>query len=243
MINENDFQVQDDMEHETRILEINQPVQNEREPVKYETQILEINQPVQSCQEPQGEIEYKTQMLEMNQLVQSEAPNKKEKAPKEKRQPDRHESKGFWGSLFGKKKENAEDEDATIVEDEEVTWVLDPVSQAVTVKCLELIESETEGAIGRIPLNFTNAYITLGRLSQNAVNPDVCFSERFRQISRMHLRIERNGDSYYAIDLESGNHTMLDGQMMMPNVRYKLQAGMILSIAANRMPVKYRVNI
>ncbi len=62
------------------------------------------------------------------------------------------------------------------------------------------------------------------------------------QISRMHLRIERRGDNYYAIDLGSGNHTLIDGQMMVPNTQYQLNSGAVLSIAAN-IPVRYRVNI
>lgn len=109
-------------------------------------------------------------------------------------------------------------------------------------KCLELIGSERAGAIARISLDFPNDFITIGRESGDAVQPDIRFDKSFRQVSRMHLRIERKGDSYYAIDLGSGNHTLIDGQMMVPNTQYQLNPGSVLSIAAN-IPVRYRVNI
>lgn len=109
-------------------------------------------------------------------------------------------------------------------------------------KCLELIESERAGAIARISLDFPNDFITIGRESNDAIQPDIRFDKSFMQVSRMHLRIERKGDSYYAIDLGSGNHTLIDGQMMVPNTQYLLNQGSVVSIAAN-IPVRYRVNI
>lgn len=109
-------------------------------------------------------------------------------------------------------------------------------------KCLELIGSERAGAIARISLDFPNDFITIGRESGDAVQPDIRFDKSFRQVSRMHLRIERKGDIYYVIDLGSGNHTLIDGQMMVPNTQYQLNPGSVLSIAAN-LPVRYRVNI
>ncbi len=111
-----------------------------------------------------------------------------------------------------------------------------------TEKHLDLIESQKAGAIAQISLDFPNDFITIGRESTDAIQPDIRFDKSFMQISRMHLRIERRGDCYYAIDLGSGNHTLIDGQMMVPNTPYQLNAGAVLSIAAN-MPVKYRVNI
>jgi len=109
-------------------------------------------------------------------------------------------------------------------------------------KCLALMESVQAGAIARISLDFPKDYITIGRESNDAIQPDIRFDRSFTQISRMHLRIERRDDGYYAVDMGSGNHTMIDGQMMMPNIPYKLNAGSVLSIAVD-MPVKYRVNI
>lgn len=193
---------------------------------------------------------------------------KKEKQPKAKKQQDKHskEEKGlFGGGLFGKKKTKTSEEKTQAAP--QMTQTPPPVipvaapvvlmtniaaeDSAVTMmdgmpyqaeKCLELIESQRAGAIARISLDFPNDYITIGRESQDAIQPDIRFDKSFMQISRMHLRIERKGDSYYAIDLGSGNHTLIDGQMMTPNTQYKLNAGTVLSIAAN-IPVKYKVNI
>lgn len=125
-------------------------------------------------------------------------------------------------------------------EESSVTMIVGTSCQAE--KCLELIESERTGAIARISLDFPNDFITIGRASSDAVQPDIRFDKSFMQVSRMHLRIERKGDSYYAIDLGSGNHTLIDGQMMVPNMQYPLNPGSVVSIAAN-MPVRYRVNI
>lgn len=125
-------------------------------------------------------------------------------------------------------------------EESSVTMIAGTSYQAE--KCLELIESERVGAIARISLDFPNDFITIGRASNDAVQPNICFDRSFMQVSRMHLRIERKGDSYYAIDLGSGNHTLIDGQMMVPNTQYLLNSGSVVSIAVN-MPVRYRVNI
>lgn len=205
----------------------------------------------------------------MNALFGSPS-KKKEKPPKAKKQQgkqDKEEKGLFGGGLFGKKKPKTSEEKMTAApmptptqapppimpeaapaapipnieaEDVNATTIDELLYQAE--RCLELIESQKVGAIARISLDFPNDFITIGRESQDAVQPDIRFDKSFKQISRMHLRIERKGDSYYAIDLGSGNHTLIDGQMMAPNTQYKLNAGTILSLAAN-MPVKYRVNI
>ena len=89
---------------------------------------------------------------------------------------------------------------------------------------------------------FSKCFYQDRRALNDAVQPNICFDRSFMQVSRMHLRIERKGDSYYAIDLGSGNHTLIDGQMMVPNTQYLLNSGSVVSIAVN-MPVRYRVNI
>ena len=192
---------------------------------------------------------------------------KKHDKPEKAEKPDKTEKGLFGGGLFGKKKEKL-----TVETDQKINQKPQPAVQtssqpaapasipvfsntaedsAVTMiagvpyqteKCLELIESDRAGAIAQISLDFPNDFITIGRASNDVIQPDIRFDKSFMQISRMHLRIERKGDSYYAIDLGSGNHTLIDGQMMVPNTQYQLTAGTVLSIAAN-MPVRYRVNI
>lgn len=107
---------------------------------------------------------------------------------------------------------------------------------------LELMDSSIQGAPVRIELGFDKSYITLGRISANAVKPDVIFGSELKRIGRMHARIEKKGEVPYIIDLGSANHTSLNGQVLIPNCPYQLKNGDEL-IFAPSTPVRYRVNI
>jgi hypothetical protein len=108
------------------------------------------------------------------------------------------------------------------------------------VACLDLVESVTAGAIQRISLDFQDEYITIGRDSHDTIHASIRFNATFKQISRMHARIERNGDKYYLIDLGSANKTMLNNQILIPNNPYILKNGDRITFATN-LPVIYRV--
>lgn len=105
---------------------------------------------------------------------------------------------------------------------------------------LELIASFQPGAPQQIRLDFTGTHITVGRASSDTTQPDIPFSSEFRRIGRMHIRIERNNDLLYVIDLGSANHTSLDGQILIPNTPYLLKAGAEL-VFTPKYPVRYRV--
>lgn len=105
---------------------------------------------------------------------------------------------------------------------------------------LELIDSVIPGAIQRISLNFTGPYITIGRISSDEVKPDIAFGKEFNRIGRKHARIEKNGENYYIIDLGSANHTVLNGQVLIPNQPYLLQDGAELVFTVSK-PVRYRI--
>lgn len=107
---------------------------------------------------------------------------------------------------------------------------------------LELMDSSIQGAPARIELGFDKSYITLGRISANAVKPDVIFGSELKRIGRMHARIEKKGEVPYIIDLGSANHTSLNGQVLIPNCPYQLKNGDEL-IFAPGTPVRYRVNL
>lgn len=107
---------------------------------------------------------------------------------------------------------------------------------------LQLVESPIPGAPRRISLAFDKPYITIGRTSSDAVKADVLFGSEFRRIGRMHARIEKRNDAYYVIDLGSANHTLLNGQILIPNNPYLLQNGAELAFTVSQ-PVKYKVNI
>lgn len=107
---------------------------------------------------------------------------------------------------------------------------------------LELFESPVPGAISRIELNFTTPFITIGRMSSDEIQPDIAFGREFSRIGRKHARIEKREGVYYVIDLGSANHTLLNGQILIPNQPYQLTEGCELTFTTSK-PVRYRVHL
>ena len=82
-------------------------------------------------------------------------------------------------------------------------------------------------------------YRTVTNLSLIHISPDICIScssmivGKIRQqadfvlddehISRVHARIEKNGDDVYVIDLNSTNGTFINGERLQANERRRLQ--------------------
>jgi hypothetical protein len=107
---------------------------------------------------------------------------------------------------------------------------------------MELFESPIPGALPRIDLNFTTPYIVIGRMSSDEVQPDVAFGSEFNRIGRRHARIEKKDGEYYVIDLGSANHTLLNGQTLIPNQPYHLMDGGELTFTISK-PVRYRIHL
>ncbi len=107
---------------------------------------------------------------------------------------------------------------------------------------LELIDSPIAGAPFRIELDFETSYITIGRRSSDEIQPDVAFGREFLRIGRRHARIEKRDGHYHVIDLGSANHTLLDGQVLIPNQPYALKDGGELTFTDSR-PVRYRIHL
>ena len=124
----------------------------------------------------------------------------------------------------------------------EETEVFSDEAAAAGTPWLELIDFSQPGALQRIDLNFTKPYIIIGRMSSDEKRPDVAFPGEFKRIGRQHARIERRGEDFFVIDLGSANHTMVNGQVMVPNQPYRLQDGMELAFTVSK-PVRYRVHI
>lgn len=122
------------------------------------------------------------------------------------------------------------------------TEVFSDDAAAVGTPWLELIDFSQPGALQRIDLNFSKPYITIGRMSSDEKQPDVVFPGEFKRIGRQHARIERRGTDLFLIDLGSVNHTMVNGQVMVPNQPYQLQDGMEIAFTVSK-PVRYRVHI
>ena len=108
---------------------------------------------------------------------------------------------------------------------------------------LQLEYSAIQGAPERINLNFNNSdHLLIGRISNDAIKPDIAFPREFTHIGRKHARLEQRSDGYYLIDLGSANHTLINDDIMIPNKPYKLEEGEIISFSSNN-PIKYRVRI
>lgn len=127
------------------------------------------------------------------------------------------------------------------IEESDVTEIKGGVFGNVTAS-LELIDSAVPGAMQRIVLDFRGEYAIVGRISADEIKPEIAFPSEFKRIGRRHARIERRGEEYYIIDLGSMNHTLLNGQILVPNQPYRLQNGMELTFTDSK-PVRYKVRL
>ena len=105
---------------------------------------------------------------------------------------------------------------------------------------LELVQSEMPGVPRRIALDFHGNSMVIGRVSQSEEQPDVAFSSECKGIGRKHARIEFQSGTYYLVDLNSVNHTYLNGQQLAPNQPYALQPGCEITFTKTK-PVRYRM--
>lgn len=115
-----------------------------------------------------------------------------------------------------------------------------PVQPQVPVFYLELVQSEMPGVPRRISLDFQSGGIVIGRASQSEEQPDVVFPSECKGIGRKHAKIEYQMGNYYLVDLNSVNHTFLNGQQLSPNQPYVLQPGCEVTFTKTK-PVRYRM--
>lgn len=93
----------------------------------------------------------------------------------------------------------------------------------------------------RITLTFEKGYAVLGRYDKTGkACSDFNFDISLTYIGRRHMRIEKENEQYYLIDLESKNHTYLNGQELLPNHKYPLQKGDRIGIT-RKYNLVYRV--
>lgn len=163
---------------------------------------------------------------------------KKEKEVAEREEPDQRDniSENMTGieELFGDHGLDCMETDMEVTE-------IGPENPEKTAY-LELIESPIAGALSKIGLDFTTTYITIGRASSDEIQPDVAFGREFMRIGRRHARIEKKGEDYFVIDLGSANHTLLNGQILIPNQPYQMQDGGELTFTDSK-PVRYRIHL
>lgn len=118
--------------------------------------------------------------------------------------------------------------------------VLSVCNGGTAVYYLELLQSEMPGVPRRISLDFQGNGIVIGRASQSEEQPDIAFPSECKGIGRKHARIEYQAGTYYLVDLNSVNHTFLNGQQLAPNQPYALWPGCEITFT-NRKPVRYRM--
>lgn len=115
-----------------------------------------------------------------------------------------------------------------------------PVQPQAPAFYLELVQSEMPGVPRRISLDFQGNGIVIGRTSQSEEKPDVAFPSECKGIGRKHARIEYQAGTYYLVDLNSVNHTFLNGQQLAPNQPYALCPGCEITFTKVK-PVRYRM--
>ena len=77
-----------------------------------------------------------------------------------------------------------------------------------------------------ITLDLSKGVATVGRCDKTgAPQADFNFDMSMTFVGRRHFRVERHGDKYVIIDLQSKNKTFLNGEELIPNVEYPLNHG------------------
>lgn len=93
-----------------------------------------------------------------------------------------------------------------------------------------------------IELDFSNKnYFVIGRYDKSGIpQADYNFEAAFSFISRRHLRIEKNGEQYTVVDLGSGNGSMLNNDVLVPNMPYVVNEGDRI-VFSKQQRISYRV--
>jgi len=93
-----------------------------------------------------------------------------------------------------------------------------------------------------IELDFSNKnYFVIGRYDKSGIpQADYNFEAAFSFISRRHLRIEKNGEQFTVVDLGSGNGSMLNNDVLVPNMPYVVKEGDRI-VFSKQQRISYRV--
>src|SRR5512147_392337 len=90
---------------------------------------------------------------------------------------------------------------------------------------VKIILSRTGEPAERRELLFTEEVISIGR------DPSNMLALAGTQVSKAHARIERQGSTYYLVDLNSTNFTYVNGERLPAGKQYPLHQGETFSIA------------
>ena len=93
-----------------------------------------------------------------------------------------------------------------------------------------------------IEIPLPSGFATVGRANKNGeAQSDYNFDASVSFVSRRHFRVEKEQDHWKIVDLESSNGTYINGERMVPNMPYPLQAGNRITIVCNKRSMTYRV--
>lgn len=91
---------------------------------------------------------------------------------------------------------------------------------------LSLESSSIDNMPGSIELDMSKGYAVVGRYDKTGkLSADFNFDMSLTFIGRRHMRFEKSEEGFFIIDLESKNHTYLNGEELLPNYRYPLNKG------------------
>ncbi len=126
--------------------------------------------------------------------------------------------------------------------DGEITTVSE--EEAFDNHTLRLRLEEHEGCTcpPMIEISLKGGAATIGRANKNGeAQADFNFDMSNSFISRIHCRVERNGDSWKIVDLNSTNGTYVNHTKIAPNIPYPLKQNDVIAISCNKRRLTYRV--
>ncbi len=92
-----------------------------------------------------------------------------------------------------------------------------------------------------IEIDMGKGYATIGRYDKSGKGQcDFNFSSAISFISRLHLRIEKQGEQYQVIDMNSSNGTCVNGVPLVPNMPHPVSRGDLIMFSTQRKAV-YKV--
>lgn len=131
--------------------------------------------------------------------------------------------------------EYADGNDATIID------YISPSENDTKKMTLQLEEDRGYQFPKYVEIDLSKGHATVGRYDKAGnAQSDYNFDASFSFISRRHFRIERNGEKYVIIDMNSGNGTMLNGEVLVANMPYTVNQGDRIIISKNHKIV-YKV--
>ena len=106
---------------------------------------------------------------------------------------------------------------------------------------MRLESSAVDNVPELIELDMSKVCVVVGRVDKTGkMSADFNFDMSLTYIGRRHARFEKVGEDFFMIDLESKNHTYLNGEELLPNRRYPIHKGDRITFT-KKYAITYRV--